>query len=73
MARYFFHLRAGGEYIADPEGAEIENSHACARHLMRILDKAPSGDHRGWFFEVTDTDGVFRDKIMVEDLVGAIH
>lgn len=73
MVRYYFHLRAGDEYIADPDGADIKDSRACALHLMRILERARSGDHRGWAFEITDEAGQFRDEIKVEDLVGGVH
>lgn len=73
MARYYFHLRAGEEYIADVVGSDIEDSRGCARHLMRMLERAASRDHRGWVFEVTDETGVFRDEIPVEDLIGAVH
>lgn len=73
MARYYFHLRAGDEYISDVAGADIEDTRACARHLMRMLDKAASRDHTGWIFEVTDETGVFRDEIPVEALLGAVH
>jgi hypothetical protein len=73
MVRYYFHLRAGEEYIPDVTGADIEDTRACARHLMRMLDKAASRDHGGWIFEITDDTGVFRDEMAVEDLLGAVH
>ncbi len=73
MARYYFHLRAGEEYIRDVAGADIEDTRACARHLMRMLDKAASTDHTGWKFEITDETGAFRDEMAVEDLLGAVH
>lgn len=73
MARYCLHLRAGREYITDVTSADIEDTRTCARHLMRMLDKATSRDHSGWIFEITDDAGVFRDEMAVEDLLGAIH
>jgi hypothetical protein len=73
MARYYFHLRAGDEYISDVAGADIEDTRACARHLMGMLDRAASRDHTGWIFEVTDENGVCRDEIPVEALLGAVH
>lgn len=73
MTRYYFHLRAGDAFIPDPAGAKLENSRECARHLMRILEQAGSGDYRGWRFEITDESGEFVDSMKVEELVGAVH
>lgn len=59
--------------MPDLIGAELENSGECARHLMRILEQAKSGDYRGWRFEITDESGKFVDSMKVEELIGAIH
>jgi hypothetical protein len=73
MARFFFHLRAGDLFIQDMAGVELEDYRACAQHLMLILKRPGSGDHRGWTFEVFDENGELVDSIPVVDLLGAVH
>ena len=73
MARYYFHLRAGDAFIPDAVGADLEQSSECARHLMRMLERAGGGNHQGWSFEVTNERGELLDTIRVEDLLGAVH
>ena len=73
MRRYFFHLRAGDKLIPDMEGAGLDDSPACARHLMHMLNKAGSVDFRGWAFEITDESGEFVETLLVEEVIGAVH
>jgi hypothetical protein len=73
MARFYFHLRAGDEFIPDMTGVDLEDSGASARHIMRILEKVGVWDYRGWSFEITDEGGEFVDRVKVEEIVGAVH
>ncbi|MBX9760180.1 MAG: hypothetical protein K2Y29_15490 [Beijerinckiaceae bacterium] len=73
MAKLYFHLRAGDALVPDLEGAELDDSDETARHLMRLLERAGWGNHRGWSFEITDESGEYIDTIPVEGLLGAVH
>ena len=73
MARFYFNLRAGDEFIPDFTGANLEDASESAHHIMAMLKRVGVWDYRGWSFEITDESGDFVDCVMVEEIVGAIH
>ena len=73
MARFYFHLRAGDDFIPDVTGADLEDSRESARHIMRLLERTGVWDYRGWSFEITDEGGDFVDRVRVEEIVGSVH
>jgi hypothetical protein len=44
MAKYFFHVRNGGELIPDPEGVELPNLDSAADEWRRVVREVLNED-----------------------------
>jgi len=74
VARFFFHVRKGGELECDALGLELPDFASARQQAIRaardlLADMATRGqDARGWTIEIADEDGVSLDWVPLPDM-----